>query len=282
MGQLKPLLSKTKDIVKNQVLEGFVDLNQFEELSPIVTDYGKASQNASIMATVGIPYYDINGDVIVPTDIDKHFLKGYLMSGFGWSVMNEYSDLLPQSQAQSDIENALRSLGMITGAMGKENALSSLQNKSMYSLLQTISIWHKMKKPEFDIQLMFFDGRGEANTSVTRASYILERAMYPRINRLGNNTSMNLTMSAPQGYKPMTRNGNNKGNINSTFGMSARGLTTLHIGTYLHFRDVICTGFSGQFSNNILNTGTPQWFTATLHFIHWKQPTLQDLQNRYI
>ena len=281
----------------NTVLQGGVSMTQnatqtliggvsFTELSAVTTDYGRATKNEAIMAKLGMPYYDIDtGDRIMPRPND--YLCGFMTSGFGWSVQNNYEDLLPVTGIQSQVNKYMQGGGAVLNAMGIN--LPNMGNfdanratgQTMLSLQQTIAIWLGMQKPTFSIGMLFFDGRGDESTSVTTAAYIIERALYPFVDGLGQSGTFNLTMQAPGKYIPATRNQNAQGNPNKIFGMSAEGLSKLHIGTFASFPEIICTGASFQFSDKMLNNGKPQWLNVTFNFTMWRQPTLADLVYRY-
>ena len=280
-----------KDTVSQQATENVGDSLKtltggvsFTELSSVVTDYGKSSQNSAIMASVNLPYWDVNENQKKMSG----FIKGYMTSGFGWSIQNNYEDLLPVTGFQSTASKFLTGGGSVLGAFGVKMPtignfdLSQAQGMSVMSLQQTISIWTSMQKPTFNISILFFDGKGEDTTSVTTAAYIIERALYPKVEGLGSTGTFNLLMSAPGGYLPSIRNENNAGNPNKVFGLTAEGLARLHIGTFASFPEIICTGASFQFSDRMLNNGKPQWLNVTFNFTMWRQPTMSDLAYRYL
>lgn len=256
----------------------------FTELSSIVTDYGKSKQNSAITATIQLPYWDIEENQRKLSDP----IRGYMTSGFGWSIQNNYEDLLPVTGLQSTASKFLTGGGSVLGAFGvqmpkiKNFDLNRAQGMSVMSLQQTISIWTSMQKPTFNVSLLFFDGEGTDTSSVTSAAYIIERALYPKVEGLGSTGTFNLLMSAPGGYLPSIRNENNSGNPNKVFGLTAEGLARLHIGTFASFPEIICTGASFQFSDKMLNNGKPQWLNVTFNFTMWRQPTMGDLAFRYL
>ena len=251
----------------------------FTKLAPLTTDYGKASMNSAVMAELGMPYFNEDGERVTPKA--DNYLKGYMMQGFGWSVQNIYEDLLPLTGAQSTATRFMQGAGQFLNVIGVGNKLPFVQDmpgKALMSLQQTIAVWMGMKKPEFQITLLFFDSKGESTTDVTIAAHAIERALYPRVNNIAG-SDFSLTMNAPGGYIPYIRNPNNT--PNKTYSMSAEGLSVLHIGKFISFNEIICTGANMQFSNVMLENGKPQWMTATFNFILWKQPSLSDLKNRY-
>lgn len=270
--------------MSNEVLQGFAELT---ELSSVTTDWGKASQNEALKATVKLPYWNPDTKLVEYNNT----VKGFLTAGFGWSIQNNFEDLLPVTgfqqgltrfaQGGSAVVGALQSItGMDFGKVG--DFANQMAGQTVMSLQQTISVWMNMQKPTFNISLLFFDGRGDDTTSVTTAAYMIERALYPLIgDTLDPSGTLNLTMLAPGGYKPSIRNDNKTGNPNKVFGLTCEGLGSLMIGNYALFPEIICTGGGFQFSDRMLNNGKPQWLNATLNFTMWKQPTLGELAFRY-
>lgn len=265
--------------IENNLVGGGVSFG----LVPLTTDYGKSSKNSALMGYVYLPYYDKNGH----PQRSKEPLKGYLTSGFGWSITNNYEDLLPVSSSQQHLNRMTQGLGELANAVGFDVPsiggfdLNQMPGKTFLSLQQTMSIWLGMQKPNFSVGLLFFDGKGDDSTAVTTAAYIAERALYPYVDPIGQSGVFNLTMGAPGGYMPGLRTNASDGNPNKTYGMTAEGLTTLQIGRYATFNDVICTGAQFAYSNIMLDNGNPQWLNITFNFITWKQPTLADLAYRY-
>lgn len=262
---------------------------QYVNLNTVITDYAKATRNTAVMATLQMPYYNEKGERVTPK-IDKA-LKGFMTSGFGWSIQNNYEDLLSATSAQQTATKFLQGTGEFFSGLGGKvpeqlaplvGALSGGQGKAVTSIQQTMSVWLSMKKPEFQLSMLFFDGEGTSTTSVTNAAYIIERAQLPKIHTVSENSNLSLLMSAPGGYLPTFRNDNSDGNVNKTYGLSAEGTSRLVIGQFAQFPEIICTGASMQFSDKMLNNGKPQWLNVTFNFTMWRLPTLDDLNNRYL
>lgn len=261
---------------------------EFVELSSVITDYGKSSKNSALMAHVNLPYWDAQDGTAKMSGI----ISGYMTSGFGWNIQNTYEDLLPVTGLQQNLTRFAQGGSALVGAIqsatgwnlgGLGNLAEEWSGKTIMSLQQTISVWMSMQKPNFNVSLLFFDGKGDSSTDVTSAAYIIERALYPKVgDTLDQSGTFNLTMNAPGGYKPAIRNDNNRGNANKTFGLTCEGLAQLTIGQFAFFPEVICTGASFQYSDRMLNNGKPQWLNVTLNFTMWRQPTLGDLAYRYL
>lgn len=254
-------------------------ITSFVESAPLMTDYAKSSINNALMAVVSLPYFDINDNLW-----KRCSLTGYMVEGFGWSIQNNYEDLLPVTDGQTTLNRVLQGAGAISKQLGLDNTelgdtLGSFTGKTFISLQQTISIWTGMQKPNFSVQLLFFDAKGEPTTNVVSAAYMVERTLYPYIDNIGQSGNYNLTMTAPGRYLPTFRN--ESGDINKTFSMTAEGTSSLKIGTFANFPDIILTGASFKFSDKMLDNGNPQWLNITFNFMMWRQPTLADLAYRY-
>lgn len=289
---IEGLKAKAKNLVSRYGdIAGTINRDNLVPLESIMTDYQKSTQNQALMAKVRLPFYaetkdGFDGAVQKWESETEGWLTGFMIGGFGWSIENEYEDLLPVTSAQKQVSKILQggslTMSMLPDWLVQNNSvLLDGANKAMMSLQQTMSMWVGMKKPSFNLKLLFFDGEGSESTSVNLVSYIIERSQYPYIHNV-QKSGFNLFMSAPGGYRPLSRNDNNAGNPNKRYSLSAEGLAEVHIGMFMKFPELICTGASMNFSDIMLSNGKPQWVTVDLRFQVWRQQTLEDLKNRYV
>lgn len=274
-----------EDIVKGGIEKE--ETTSLMPLSAIVTDYQRSNQNVDLMATIKMPYYTmVDGRFDGSVSENPASLTGFMLSGFGWQLNNEFEDLLPATSDQKNLTKMLQGGSELfsmapSEVMHEDNLMLTGANKAVMSLQQTMSIWVGSKKPTFSLSLMFFDSMGEATTDVTKAAQIIEYAMTPYINTISLGEGLNFLMQAPGGYRALARNPNNKGNCNRTYSVSAENTMEVIIGQYVYFPEVICTGVNMEFSQIILNNGKPQWLKATFSFSMWRQQVLEDIPSRY-
>ena len=278
----------------------------------VVSDYVLSSRNPFVRTYLKLPYYKRNaqgqfdGSVeSMSSDYTNDWICGFMTSGFGWSLSSEYDDMLRQTGAQQTMSKILQGGSAVIQALpsgmksfidrfANIDMLESGTNKAMLSLQQTLSVWMGMKKPSFSIELLFFDGTGadkyagstngnSGSLNVTQIGYLSELAQMPYVVPAGQNSDFSLFMQAPGGYKPMCKNVNQEGAgaEGRRYNVSAENTAELVICGYIKFMDLICTGVNIQYSDVLLNSGSPQYARIRYDFMMCRQPVLEDLNWRY-
>lgn len=190
----------------------------------------------------------------VPTTV-----SGFSMSEFNMSGNSSYSNPFENSAQQALSDKINQGAAAINSFFG--TSISQFQFKD---IRQTISMWSASGKPSFTVSLLFIQTREFEPThgsSVLEPIKKLNAGVYPIVEGT-------LRISAPLGY---TVKGDDVSNV-----------STLSIGRWFFARNLIMTGVTPTFSQEVVKNGAPLYAQVQVTFEPYRAVDINEVNKWFL